>query len=690
MIILLAPYINDKEYHLLASSPKKSVAIDFPEPIWFQQRHPFITTFFYGKAEKMPEDLIPTLDIKEAIAFLEEKYYINFIVHAPKDYLVYFDAIYEHIYQAFSPEKLKINKKETNLNKPFIYHQQHFYSTQILAKTPLRKKEEIRNFVKQNFTPSPHRPLSQFIQNPQINMLPIGGWCGPMVALLNMGLRLLINFLPFNSMHTTMACLCEIISGNKDAIYQLGINSLTPHDDIVNEPGKAIMEERLARFYALLKSPKPNLYIRTIISQNFETEFKQAIKFMKILENKFKRNDRMLLLLHDQKIGTVKIKMLQPNMMVWAAQGQVGWNVPNRLTIFRNYTKAIEYALAESNWTTDNKHIKSPIILPHNSKGICKTLFDINKKKVLQKVQTIQLAPLKRIPNSALFLSISNKEIISNSFRGKDKDNRNQRLLQLVEKVVKNHQVPDGTFLMETNDESFIDYKFPYFAYAKRKSDPRPISLMPVSTRKKGFLKNLKDIYQYSLMYPWTSRNTNLFATDDISSPLRAALEEDTFEFYFGREYNIPFKKHCEYQYTLAIEGNGPNYLLPELFMTGCCVIILEEKGNGFEMEFLRHLTPNRDYKLVAYEKGASIKEIKDKIKLAIETEPDGHWIAKNGQQKAHHYFIQGKFETIFAQMLNRYSKWFEQGIFPNDYSYYKENMDVSQYFYNSENDFVN
>jgi len=44
--------------------------------------------FFYGKAEKMPEGLLPTLDVKEAIAFLEEKYYINFIVHAPKDYLV--------------------------------------------------------------------------------------------------------------------------------------------------------------------------------------------------------------------------------------------------------------------------------------------------------------------------------------------------------------------------------------------------------------------------------------------------------------------------------------------------------------------------------------------------------------------------------------------------------------------------
>jgi len=355
MIIVLTPIINDHSYHLAVTPPRNNASIDIPEPIWYQQRHPFITIFFYGKSERMPENSIPTIDVQEAILFIEKKYCVDFIIYAPKEYLVYFDAVYEYIQQQFSPKKTIRKRKKVDLEKPFIYHQQQFYSSTILSKTRLRRKDKIRNFVKQNFSPYANRPLSIFRQNPTMNLLSLGGWCGPMVALIDMKLRHLSGPLPFDAIHTTMSCLCEMILGDKEAIYQLGKNTLTPHDDILDETGKEIMEEKLVRFYDLLKSSKPNLFIRTIINQDFETEFEHAIRFMKILENKFKRNDKMLLLLHDQKIGTVKIKMLQANIMVWATQGQVGWHVPNRLNIFRNYTKAIEYALEDSNWKIDKK-----------------------------------------------------------------------------------------------------------------------------------------------------------------------------------------------------------------------------------------------------------------------------------------------------------------------------------------------
>ena len=69
MIVILAPYINDREYHLLASSPKKSAAIDFPEPIWFQQRHPFITTFFMAKRRKCQKAYYQPLMLKKQLPF---------------------------------------------------------------------------------------------------------------------------------------------------------------------------------------------------------------------------------------------------------------------------------------------------------------------------------------------------------------------------------------------------------------------------------------------------------------------------------------------------------------------------------------------------------------------------------------------------------------------------------------------
>ena len=70
----------------------------------------------------------------------------------------------------------------------------------------------------------------------------------------------------------------------------------------------------------------------------------------KILNKYNRKDDKILVLLHDQKVGDVKIKMLGSNIMVYATEGEVGWFVPNRENIFRNYAKAIQYSSNSANW----------------------------------------------------------------------------------------------------------------------------------------------------------------------------------------------------------------------------------------------------------------------------------------------------------------------------------------------------
>ena len=71
------------------------------------------------------------------------------------------------------------------------------------------------------------------------------------------------------------------------------------------------------------------------------------------------------MILHSQKIGTLKIKMIQKNIMLACAEGSVGWKVPNRMNILRNYIKLTDYVLDEKSWN-DNLFIKKHLIIPHN------------------------------------------------------------------------------------------------------------------------------------------------------------------------------------------------------------------------------------------------------------------------------------------------------------------------------------
>lgn len=86
-------------------------------------------------------------------------------------------------------------------------------------------------------------------------------------------------------------------------------------------------------------------------------------------------DDRIVLIFHDQKVGTVQLQPIDKNIMAWSAQGKVGWAVPNRHEISYSYNKIISHAMNDSNWPPQPQ-IKQHLLLDHETPEIYKTLRD--------------------------------------------------------------------------------------------------------------------------------------------------------------------------------------------------------------------------------------------------------------------------------------------------------------------------
>jgi len=77
---------------------------------------------------------------------------------------------------------------------------------------------------------------------------------------------------------------------------------------------------------------------------------------MEILKNKYKRkNDKLILILHEQNIGTIKLESLSNNIVVWCSPGKLGFDAPNKGYYFKCYSKIIEYEMDRSNWLNSNQ-----------------------------------------------------------------------------------------------------------------------------------------------------------------------------------------------------------------------------------------------------------------------------------------------------------------------------------------------
>ncbi|MCK5360620.1 MAG: hypothetical protein KAJ95_08330, partial [Gammaproteobacteria bacterium] len=210
-------------------------------------------------------------------------------------------------------------------------------------------------------------------------MISLGGWCGPVEAFRKLKIRK--GALPFDYIHSSMEGINLMFDGQESEYYPSSGESRTryalyPHHDLQDPVTKASMKRRFSRLRSLLLDARPATFVRAVINPDFSQELEQAKIFFAILKNKYQRtNDRLVLIFHDQRVGTVQIEPLADNIMCWSAQGQVGWHVPNRDEIACSYMKIISFALIEENWPPQYQY-KNHKLLKQSSYEISKTLFD--------------------------------------------------------------------------------------------------------------------------------------------------------------------------------------------------------------------------------------------------------------------------------------------------------------------------
>ncbi|MEN0006201.1 MAG: DUF1796 family putative cysteine peptidase [Bacteroidota bacterium] len=311
--------------------------------------------FFFGRFNT--DSTLPTLDFYEAIQLLEKRYVVDCIVHIPKG--IFFNTI--HLYpriQHFPFDQGGTDYPET---LSFIYHQpsRKFYPFQFGIDTEGMTTPDIEKHIKKKILPLRRERLKEYRTNRPFHIISLGGWCGPAAATDGI-LRIRHEALPFDYINSTMSSVLEIAKGNLEAFYSLvGTSILTPHCDWSLPEHRPTMDRRLRRFIERLEDPKPILFFRGVIHVDYKVEFQEIDEFILLLAQKYGRtNDRYVLVLHDQGLGTVKLKMLRKNIMLWAAEGTVSWRAPDGDNINRNYSKIVEYCMHESSWEIDEQQLK--------------------------------------------------------------------------------------------------------------------------------------------------------------------------------------------------------------------------------------------------------------------------------------------------------------------------------------------
>lgn len=364
---------------------------DIPEPYWYRQRHAHVYFYFYiieKNIDKtyMLDSYIYGNSFENIISFILKKFNVNLIYHTLPDFYVNFSEFYN-----FSLKKNYTGLKEIkilNIYDNFIidvnsdkkYTICLGYDTSKIYPKESEKRQIFQDSDKKMkllslkeytgfsyFKNIPWRPNKSTNVTVSHKCLSLGGWCGPAEALRTLGLR--TEAYPFDYMHASLHSINYIVRGHYKFFFNPNFN-IFPHHKLHNPKVKDDLYRRLNRFTDTLKNEKkPILFIRAIINIDYNMEIRLVQEFIDLIKRKYplRKNDKVLMILHSQKIGTLKIKMIQDDIMLSCAEGLVGWNVPNRVNLERNYRKLIDFALDDKSWNNEIL-VKEHIVTPHTVK----------------------------------------------------------------------------------------------------------------------------------------------------------------------------------------------------------------------------------------------------------------------------------------------------------------------------------
>ena len=367
---------------------------DISEPYWYRQRHPHIYFYFYSLSLDIEDTYIDNSyiygnNIDSIFTFLLKKFNVKFIYHTLSDFYINFNSLYNSILTKNYINESKI-LDNIDINKAFLYNVEsgiyHEYNIGVNMKdiNSIEEKDKI-SYLNLNYGGSSQNPQkweieqsnciiksnyvrpmkSLFLYN-DYKLISLGGWCGPAVSLQELKTRQVA--MPFDYMHASLKSINYIVKGYSQYFFDPKLTHF-PHHDICKSEVKEDMYRRINRFKeALQKNDKPILFIRVVTTIDYQYEVEQVNEFLNLIKNKYSRDrDKVLMILHSQNIGTMKLKIINSKIMLTCAEGTVGWHVPNRSNIQRNYSKLIEYALDKNSWNQQIL-VKDHNIVQHTEK----------------------------------------------------------------------------------------------------------------------------------------------------------------------------------------------------------------------------------------------------------------------------------------------------------------------------------
>ena len=307
--------------------------------------------------------------------------------------------------------------------------------------------------------------------------------------------------------------------------------------------------------------------------------------------------------------------------------------------------------------------------------------YKLNSKilTVFNKIVEINHVQHGVVPFRSLYVKILNNNI-ETGINKNSWGERNNIFIESLDKIISGYNVPDCEFIINTDDECFIDFEFPVFSYTKRIQDPRNIYLCPLETLLTKYeFDKFDDIYNKSLEFPWNTRISNVYFVGQVSNPVRKLMEKSEFDIFLEPKIHMPFTNSYKYKYILNMDGNGPAFRVPELFMTGCCVIMLELKNNWFICDFSDQFIPGVHYIKVEYTFQDTVDDIDIKLKKAIK-HFDGSKIALNGTKKAREYFTSNNVIKNFYHTIKLYVEDINKKNYNINLSKYTKNMKMKKY----------
>jgi len=243
-------------------------------------------------------------------------------------------------------------------------------------------------------------------------------------------------------------------------------------------------------------------------------------------------------------------------------------------------------------------------------------------------------------------------------------------MIKIFERTLEKHTIPDVEFLVNVMDKPMNN---PYYLQFSRTTNQNSHVLPNFSFYKwfsnLPYFMDIKDDFIKNNVL-WEDKIDKIMWAGNNSATIRLKLNEFATNSKYDRYYYnlidnggtfVNLNDHGKYRYLLDIEGVGYSGRVPYLFLTGSCVIILENEDHDFDYKLYYENAFIEDvhYLKVKYNKNDSADTINDRILNKI-SNTDCKLMGEKCLEFAKDYFTNEKIDQYIAEVLRYYASLYE------------------------------